>query len=70
MDIDDKAYLTPPDNEAIPILKCGFCGEYVYEGDEYYSMDEADICEECMDKHFKRTAESPDLEAARADLER
>ena len=30
MYIDDKAYLTPPDNEAIPVLKCFFCEEYIY----------------------------------------
>ena len=25
MESIEKAYLTPPDNEAIPVLKCFFC---------------------------------------------
>ena len=32
LDLIEKNYLTPPDNEAIPVLKCFFCEENVYEG--------------------------------------
>ena len=69
MNFDDRAYLTPPDNEAIPVLKCGFCGDFVCEGEAYYSLNWAYICEKCMDEHFKQIAELPDLEAEKADLE-
>ena len=27
LDLIEKNYLTPPDNEAIPVLKCFFCAE-------------------------------------------
>ena len=39
LDLIEKKYLTPPDNEAIPVLKCFFCEEDVYEGDEYYVLN-------------------------------
>lgn len=67
--LDDRAYLTPPDNEAIPVLKCFFCEEDIYEGDDYYVLNGFNCCEECLDIHFKFTAELPDLEAEKADLE-
>ena len=39
MDIDDRVYLTPPDNEVIPVLKCFFCDEDIYVGDQYYVLN-------------------------------
>ena len=70
MYIDDRAYLTPPDNEAIPVLKCFFCEEYIYAGDEYYVLNGFNCCENCLDLHFRFTAELPDLEAKKANMER
>ncbi len=70
MYIDDRAYLTPPDNEVIPVLKCSFCEEDIYAGDEYFVLNGFNCCEECLDMHFKSIAELPDYEAIKADMER
>ena len=67
--LDDKAYLAPPDNEAIPVLKCFFCEEDVYEGQDYYVLNGFYCCEDCLDIHFKFTAELPDYKAEKADRE-
>ena len=67
MELIEKNYLTPPDNEAIPVLKCFFCEEDVYEGDEYYVLNGFYCCEDCLDIHFKCTAELPDYEAEKAE---
>ena len=58
--LDDRAYLEPPDSEAKPALKCYFCDADIYEGDDYYVLNGFDCCEECLDVHFKFTAELPD----------
>ena len=67
--LDDKAYLEPPDDEAKVALQCYFCDADIYEGDDYYVLNGFDCCEECLDVHFKFTAELPDYEAEMADLE-
>ena len=67
--LDDKAYLEPPDNEPKAVLKCFYCKEDVYEGDEYYVLDDLYCCENCLNKYFKFVAETPDWEAEMADLE-
>ncbi len=69
-ELDDRAYLTPPDNEAIPVLKCFFCEEDICEGEDYYVLNGLNCCEECLNIHFKFTAELPDWEAEKADMER
>ncbi len=69
-ELDDRAYLTPPDNEAVPVCKCFFCEEDICAGDEYYVLNGFNCCEECLDIHFKFTAELPDWEAEKADMER
>ena len=51
--IDDRAYLEPPDNEAKAVLKCFFCEEDIYEGQDYYVLNGFNCCEECLDVHFK-----------------
>ncbi len=66
---DDRKYLTPPDNEAMPVLKCFFCEEDVYEGDEYYVLNGFYCCRDCLDRHFKFIAELPEYAAERADFE-
>ena len=50
--LDDRAYLEPPDNEAKAVLKCFFCDEDIYEGDDYYVLNGFDCCEECLDVHL------------------
>ena len=69
MNLIEKAYLTPPDNEAISVLKCFFCEEDVYEGKDYYVINGFYCCEDCLNNHFKFTAELPDYEGDQADLE-
>lgn len=69
-ELDDRAYLTPPDNEATPVLKCFFCEENIYEGEDYYVLNGFNCCKDCLDIHFKFTAELPAWEAEKADMER
>ena len=44
--LDDRAYLEPPDNESKAVLECFFCGEDIYEGDDYYLLNGFNCCEE------------------------
>lgn len=67
--IDDRKYLEPPDNSAKAVYECYFCDNRIYDGEEYYCLDGFNCCEDCIDKHFKFTAELPDYEAEMADLE-
>lgn len=67
--LDDRQYLEPPDNEPEKVLKCYFCGEWIYAGDDYYSLDDVVCCEDCLNLHYKQTAEHIDYEAELADLE-
>ena len=39
-----------------------FCEEYIYAGAQYYVLNGFNCCEQCLDIHFKSTAELPDLE--------
>ena len=61
--IDDRAYLEPADNEATACLKCFFCAQDIYESDYYYVLNGFECCEECLDIHFKFTAELPDYDS-------
>ena len=65
----EKEYLTPPDNEAMPVTKCFFCCETIYSGDEFYRLDGLNCCEDCLDRHYKVIAEPIDWEAEKADFE-
>ena len=67
--LDDRHYLEPPDNEPEKVLKCYFCGGWIYAGDDYYCLDDLACCEECLNLHYKQTAEPIDYEAELADLE-
>lgn len=58
--LDGRAYLEPPGNEVKACLKCFFCDEDIYEGDEYYVLNSFDCYEGCLNIHFKFTAELPD----------
>ena len=50
-------------------LKCFFCDEDIYDGDDYYVLNGFDCCEECLNVHFKFTAEAIYYEAEIAGLE-
>lgn len=67
--LDDRAYLELPNNEAEKVLKCYFCDDWIYAGDDYYSLDNLDCCEDCLNLHYRRTAEQINCEAELADLE-
>ena len=67
--LDDRAYLSPPDNEADKVYECYFCDSAIYEGDDCYEIDNLIYCEDCINKHFKIIAEKPAIEGHLADLE-
>lgn len=67
--LDDREYLTPPDNQATKVYECYFCDIPIYEGEDCYSIDNLIYCEDCIDKHFKIMAEKPDIAGYLADLE-
>ena len=33
-DLDDRAYLEPPDNEVRTVLECSYCSEDIYSGED------------------------------------
>lgn len=68
--IDDRKYLEPPNNEARVAFKCFFCNGDIYVGDDYYSYDNTiKCCETCANTILKTTAELPDYDLEKADLE-
>lgn len=67
--LDDREYLTPPDNQATKVYECYFCDSPIYEGEECYFIDNLIYCGDCVDKHFKIMAEKPDIAGYLADLE-
>ncbi len=38
--LDDRASLEPPGNEDKAVLECFFCGEYIYEGDDFLCFEQ------------------------------
>lgn len=70
MELIETIYLTPPNNEAIPVLKCFFCEEDIFEGEEFYFLNGFYCCKECLDLRFKFVAEAVDYEAEQAGIER
>lgn len=67
--LDDRAWLEPPNNEPEKVLKCYFCNDWIYAGDDYYCLDSIDCCEDCLNLHYKQTAEPIDYQAELADLD-
>ena len=55
LDVDDREYLRPPDNEAEKITECWECGEDICVGEEYYNIDGNHYCDLCIDQ-FVRVA--------------
>ncbi len=61
-----EAIMTHPDilrmekygelNPEEAIYTCDICGEEIYEGDDYYSIEGDYICTSCIDD-FRKTAE-------------
>ena len=66
MIIDDREYLTPPDNEAKEVFRCFLCGNSIYSGDNYFKFDGLKYYKECVEES---TAELEDIEGYIADLE-
>ena len=64
--LDDREYLSPPDNEAESVFRCLLCKDWIYEGDEYYLISGFEYCKDCAEK---RIAESYDMERDIADIE-
>ena len=60
-DLDDRAYLEPPNNEVRTFLECSYCSEDIYEGEDYYDVQGSVYCKECMYFYFLKTAERPEL---------
>ena len=56
-EINDKAYLEPPDREADAVLKCYYCDSCVFEGDYYFQIESKNYCEDCLNDTFRKTAE-------------
>lgn len=49
-----------PNAEEPPVVeKCIHCGDYIREGEDYYDIDGAIWCEECID-NSRKTAELPE----------
>ena len=55
---DDYFYLQPPDNEATAVYQCEHCGDSIFEGDDYYNIDNETFCEQCGKLLFLETAQS------------
>jgi hypothetical protein len=45
-----------PPKEPEPNLICYNCGQGIYEGERYYSIDGKDYCEQCTEFEFGRFA--------------
>ncbi len=67
--LDDRCHLESPKNEPEKALRCYFCNSGIYAGDDYYSLDDLSCCEDCLNLHFKQTAEPINYKAELADLE-
>lgn len=67
--LNDRAWLDPPDNEAKKVLKCYFCGDWIYSGDDYYSLYNIDCCGDCLNLHYRQTAEFIDYQEEFSDSE-
>ncbi len=67
--LNDKPYLSPPENKRTPLYKCDICDEEIFEGDNCYKIDDIVYCPECMDTHLQIIAETIYIEAFLADLE-
>lgn len=46
--------MNPPEYE--PNLPCDHCGKGIYEGEEYYSINGENLCEDCVSEIYGVTA--------------
>lgn len=51
----EAAWLEPPEAEVY--THCDCCGEPIYEGEEYYSINGWEICEECIGSYRRMAGE-------------
>jgi len=54
--IDDRAYLEPPNYEINAVFKCDYCHEGIYESDAYYEIEGEFYCKDCLDDNFMKYA--------------
>lgn len=54
---DLDRYLTTPPDEEKPVHECCICGKGIYEGMDYYEVDDEAYCEDCMVDSFRKVAE-------------
>lgn len=59
----DRYLTTAPDDDMTPVCVCSICGAEIYEGDDYYEVNDEAFCEDCMVDTFRKTAEFPDYES-------
>ena len=43
----------PNAGEDVPVLNCTNCGIEMYEGDEYFPIDDKELCEDCFEEYAK-----------------
>ena len=55
--LDDRAYLEPPDYESKAVYKCSYCDGGIYEDEEYYEITGKIYCKDCLEDNFKKYAE-------------
>ncbi len=56
-ELDDRAYLEPPDYENQAVFRCCYCECSFFEGDDYYDIQGKPYCEDCLNDNFRKTAE-------------
>lgn len=55
MDIGHEPPLDPPECEERVMFECAYCGDSIFEGDDYYELGCEPVCEQCIEE-AKRTA--------------
>ena len=56
MEIDDRFYLMPPDNEAEIYTECSECSNSICIGEDYYDIYRDNFCENCAKFLFQKVA--------------
>ncbi|MDQ5984237.1 MAG: hypothetical protein RUMPE_01277 [Eubacteriales bacterium SKADARSKE-1] len=58
--VNDRVYLEPPDNEDAAVYKCEHCGNFIFEGDEYFEITGETLCEHCLHFLYSKFAQAPE----------
>lgn len=51
----DRFYPDPQQEEDVPVFHCAECKEPIYEGEDYWNLDEP-FCDDCAKKLFRYEA--------------